>query len=789
MLFSYNLLSQFVDLSNIKPEELIQRLTFSGLEVEESYPSAFASKVVSGHILECVNHPDSDHLHCLKVDLGPKYGVSNIVCGAPNVAKGQNVIVALPGCKLDAINEVIKPGVIRGQESNGMCCSLIELGIDKSVLPESEKEGIHILSDDVKPGDEEILKHIGIEDLVLDISVLPNRPDCLSYFGMAREIAALMKCELKDFGFDDLTKLPERIKAKSETKFCPKFDLLIGDIGDSINLDFADKIKKLLWINKINTVSPLVDFGNFMMLLTGNPFHIYDFDKVQSESFVAKTGIKGKFLALNEKEYDLIEDDIVIADDKDRPLCIAGIMGGDSSKDNEKTRKIAVEAAVFYHSNVRHTSARLGLSSASSILFGKGVNPNVCDDSISSFAFYLKKLYPNTDLTSFSSYEGEYKKPLPFEVSLEKLNHRLGTSYTKENLDEVLKAYNLEKIGNKVISPKYRTDLNEQTDIDEEVFRYFSADYVKPSYNGLPLTSGGYSANQKSVLNIKNFLYGLGLNEILTFTLISEKQAESIKCFSDEKGYKVTNPLTKDHEFVRTDLLPSMIETLQRNISYSYKNLSFFEVSDVDSPKENMSLLSIGLYGMKENQDLYGSREYDYYDLKEISDGILSILGINSSRVKLVRSTNKFFHPGKSADLYIGKDLVATFGQVSPSEFENEYLLAEFNLTLLLNVKTGNTKFTSFNQYPLVRRDLSFDILGDVEFQELVSKARKASTGYLRNVQLFDYYVNPKTGSKSLGISLFIGSNEKTLKEEEISNETSSIVSALVSNFPIVLRK
>lgn len=791
MLFSYNLLNEFVDLKEWPSEKLIQRLTFSGFEVEESHPATQATKVISGFVQECVSHPDSNHLHCLKVDLGPKYGIAKIVCGAPNVRQGEKVIVALPGCKLDAIQEVIKPGVIRGQESNGMCCSLIEVGLDKNVLPEEEKNGITLLPKDFPIGDEEVLDHIGLKDTIIDISVLPNRPDCLCYYGMAREIAALTGAPLKPLGLMKLSNLPDKIKVSSVTADCPKIDLLSASLNpSSMDSAFADKIKKYLWLSGLPSNSPLVDLGNFMMLLTGNPFHIYDADKAHATSLTATSAFEGDFKALDGKTYALKKNDIVIVNQDHTPLALAGILGGEASKDSDSTATILVEAASFHHSTIRHTSARLGVSSSSSILFGKGVNPNLVDFSLQAFAFYLSRLYPQAKLESFSSFTGDVKKPQPFSLSLERLNHRLGTDYSQAELQTVLKAYDIQKVGEgKVIGPLWRTDLNEQADVDEEVFRFYPATRVPLSYSGLPLTCGGLSLIQQAEKNIRELLLGYGLSEILTFTLVNEKQADQVRCFYQGEGYKITNPLTKDHEYVRVDLIPSMIETLDRNNAHSYSDLALFEIGSVDTPKGNIQLLSIGFSGLKEDQELYGAKPYDFYDLKAIADGILSILGIASSRVKLVRSTNPKFHPGKSADLFVGKEKVATFGALHPQYFKEEYLVGEFNLDALLKVRTGNTKFTPFNQYPIVRRDLSFDLLGEVNFADLVAKVKRSSKGLLKDVQLFDHYENPKTNKKSLGIALFIGSDDHTLKEEEINGEMNAITMLLTSSYPLALRK
>lgn len=790
MVFSYRELGEWVDLSGIDPNDVIHRLTFSGFEVEESHPATQASKVVSGHILTCVPHPDSDHLHCLTVDCGGKYGTLGIVCGAPNARAGINVIVALPGCVLPALAETIQKGVIRGQESNGMCCSLVELGLDKGVLPAKETEGITELPADYPAGDEDVLAHLGFADTLIDINVLANRPDCLSYLGMAREIAALMGRPLKAVPQADFATLGSGISLAVKTPACAAFSFVTAELGNAVNAKEAQRIQHVLWLSGLTSVSPLVDLGNYAMLLTGQPFHIYDLDKAQTQALAVADDWEGDFKALDGKTYALKKGDIVVENGAGVPLCLAGILGGEASMDSDATRRIGVEAASFHHAAIRHTCARLGVSSASSQLFGKEVNPRGCEWAQGVFASELKKLYPESRLVSKDALKPGVTENVPFAFSSKALNHRLGTAYTEKEIQAVLDAYGLSQAGEgKLVAPWYRVDLNEQADVDEEVFRFYPADKVPLSYEGLPLTEGGLSETQRLTKAVKEFLLGRGLNEILTFTLIDKAQDKSIRVFYSGEPYVVKNPLTADHEVVRTDLLPSMVETLERNLSRKQDNLAFFEVSHIDTPKGNKDLLSIGFAGEEERQDLFGARPYDFFDLKAVADGILSLLGIANSRTRLARSQNPAFHPGKSADLFLGKTLVGTFGALNPGRFKHELLVGEFDLGALLAVKTGKIKFVPFGQHPTVRRDLSFEIHGEVPYRDVVEKAKKASKGLLKDVVLFDAFENPKTGAKSLGLALYLGAEDRTLTDKDTEGEVLAIAQALTAAFPLTLRK
>lgn len=790
MIFSFNLLKTLVDLEGIEAKDLAERLTFSGFEVEELKPATQASNLVSGHVLTCVPHPDSDHMHCLTVDCGPAEGVRKIVCGAPNVHADQNVIVALPGCELPASKGVIKHSVIRGEESDGMCCSLIELGMDENFLPESETIGIHDLGPDYAPGDKDVLAHIGLADWLLDVNVLPNRPDCLSYLGLAREIAALTGRVFKGAPRASLDNLPQKLTTDIKTDSCFRLAVLGAKLGDRVDQTIASKIALWLELSGHRPISPIVDLGNFVMLLTGQPFHVYDLDKAATSSFTAADDREEDFHALDGKTYRLNKGDVVIDADDGRILGLAGIMGGDASKDEASTRNIAIESASFYHAPVRRASARLGLASASSNLFGKGVNARLCRYALEVFASQLKSLFPDAELTSFCDKENNVKVNQPFEFSVERLNHRLGTDYSNEEVSSVLIALGIERLPDgKLLGPVWRTDVNEQADIDEEVFRFYPADRVPLSYEGLPLTQGGLTPAQRAVEDLRELLRGRGISEIMTFTLVDEKEANEIRVFDDKPCFRVKNPLTRDHEFVRADLLPSMVLALDYNRQRQHSDLAFYEISDVDCSKGRLKMLSIGFSGLCYDQELSGSRPYDFYDLKAVAENLLALLGINASRVRFARSTNPAFHPGKSCDLMMGKTKVATFGELHPGLFKQGYLVGEFNLTELLAIKTGRTKFTPFAVYPSVRRDLSFAITGEVDFSKVVTAAKKASKGLLKECRLFDVYEDRKTGAKSLGLALYFAAADHTLKDSETEAETLSIASELTRQFPLALKK
>lgn len=787
MVFYYEQLKSLVDLEGYDVHDIVDRLTFAGFEVEELRRAGDASRLISGRILTVVDHPDSDHLHVLNVDLGPVEGTRQIVCGAPNVRVGMHVAVALPGCVLPVKGTTIASGTIRGVLSDGMCCSLEELGVPASGLSGSEATGITDLGDDYPVGDTELLQHLGLDSWILDINVLPNRPDCLCYLGIAREIAALTGARF--IGVDEavFARVPVLRKASIKTKACSVLGILSCDLGRRVNNEEYRRIQRVLQLSGHRPISPVVDLGNYVMLLTGQPFHIYDADLSKTNKYVARDDIEGEIAALDGSTYSIQKGDICIADSRGEPLCIAGIIGGASSEDSESTRRIDVEIASFHHASIRHTSARLGVATASSNLFGKEVNPRACYEAAEVFAAEMKKLFPGSSVRSVSWAGRVPSDPPAFSFSTKKLNARLGSSYTQEEVDAVLKAYHIEKVGRgKVRGPAWRTDLLQQADVDEEVFRFYPADRIPLTYDGIPASTGGLTEDQRRVREVRDVLSGLGISEIVSFTLVSREMADSVRVFDDSEPYRVLNPLTKDREMVRIDLVPSMLQILDRNASRKRGDLSLYEISDVDSPKcGRRTLLCIGLLGKRYDQDLLGSREQDYYDLKGAVESVMTALGIAQGRRSIERSRNPWFHPGKSADIRVDKKLVATLGELHPAKFERPYLIAEVDLSALLAVRSSRLKQAPLSTSPSVRRDLSLELDGEVSFSDIERRIRKSSS-LVREVDLFDSY--DRGGERTLGVSLLLQHEGRTLVDSEVEEAVRGIVEDLTRSVPVKLR-
>lgn len=793
MKFSINALKEFVDISSIDVKTLVDRLTFSSFEVEEVTTMAEASNLVIGKIISCENHPKSDHLHLLKVDCGQKYGVRDIVCGAKNAREGIKVIVALPGAKLPRIGVEIKESTILGYPSFGMCCSLVELGVLKEMLTEEEINGIEEVNESIEVGREDVLEALHLDDVIIDVNVLPNRIDCLSYLSFAREIAALFNVSMKPLEKVKLDTIEHSSrKVTSVTDSCKKISLLYIE-GIKTVSKTPDHVKDILKVAGIRCISPIVDLGNYIMLLTGEPINMYDLDKVEGDVKVTSS-YSGNFKAFDEKEYKLIEDDILIEDEK-KPLCLAGIMASDTAMITSSTKSIAIEFASFYHANIRHTAKRLGLSSYSQQLFAKGVNISIIDDIISYSLSLLDEFFVSYEKISIANYQKEKVTPTVITYSLAKTNKRLGSNYTAIELEDILKRYQIEydKKGDGtyyLYPPKYRPDLKEQCDIDEELFRYYSIDRIPLNLDAFPVTKGEMSIEKIEENKIRNLLVSKGLYEIVSYTLIDEKKDNSIRIFSFDENYKVINPMTKDHEIVRADLLPSMLEVIEYNLNHSNKDFSLFEISPMCIKKDesNPTYLSIALVGNKVSRDNFNLRPYDFFDIKGLLIAILNKLGINANRYMLSNSTSACFNPYCSADLYLGNIKAGSLGKIHPSLSDENIFLLEINLSLLTSMKGRDVKYKPLSSSPLIRRDLSFLIDDKVTFSNIKNVIMKQKDQYLKDVLFFDEFTS-NDKKKYLGISLYMSKDDGTLSDAEINNTFNKAIDAVIKSLGLSLRK
>ena len=639
MLLPISWLKDFVDVSKISLEELERQLFSIGFEVEEvKYLGQEIKNCVVGEITDIKKHPDSDHLQICKLNCSEKFGTDiQIVTGAQNVFVGAKVPVALNGSTL-AGGIKIKSGKLRGEVSDGMLCSGAELGITGDFYPKAEVDGILILPENVMIGTD-IKDVVGINDYVFDISVTPNRPDCQSIFGMAREIAVILNQKVKPVQTSYITNstnsYPLNLSVENNA-VCP---LYLGHIVDDVKLEQSP-----VWLRQrlikcgINPINNVVDITNYVLLELGQPMHAFDYNKIKGGKIVVRNAKSGEsILTLDEKEHNLTEKNLVIADGE-TPMAVAGIMGGEKSGINSTTNKIVLESAVFKRESIRKTSRALGLASDSSRRFEKGVDSFTTKFAMQR-ALHLVSVLGIGNITDVSV--GFDLDPHPvnqiIDTNFSKINSILGIQVPRTEITRILTALEFNVIPTKlqdelkVEVPLFRTDLEGANDIAEEVIRIYG-------YHNIPaklladtfITKGGKTQEQKDRDRVKNILVNQGFNEIITYSFYGEKDLERLKVSKDSVEYnfiKIKNPLSEDYGIMRTMLLPSMLSIINKNIKKGIDCGRLFEIANVYIPREvplthlpiERQMLSLGMFG----------EDVDYFKARGVIEAIGESLNIN----------------------------------------------------------------------------------------------------------------------------------------------------------------
>ncbi len=776
MLVSLKEINKYVSLEGLDAKMIADGLTFSGTEVEEITTLASGTNLIIGHIVNCIDHPDSDHLHVLKVDLGPKYGTKQIVCGAPNARVGLKVIVAMVGAKLPGGE--IKPSVIRGVESNGMCCSLLELGVDAKYLNEYQTKGIEELPNDAPVGEENVLGYLGLDDTILNLKVLANRPDLLSLYQVAKEIGAVFSRKVSIPTYEKEETFTTSLKVGSETKRCTQF---AGKEIKGIKIKPSPKwMSSFLMAMGTRSINNIVDIGNYVMLLTGQPLHMYDADKLPKDELIARDDFKGEVVALDEKTYKVKEGDIVITSNK-VPMCLGGVMGALKCAVDENTTHIYIEAASFDGASIRHTSNRLGLASESSSRFVKGTNHFQAEKVINFASFLIKELCEAKEFSNIVNYQEDTYEQKVIKTSVYRINNRLGTSFSSKDIKEALTRLHFEVKGEEELEvkvPQERLDVTCDADLSEEVIRLLGYKYVKATLPTLPTSLGSLDEAQLRLKTIRDLLLDLGLDECLTYSLVSKKEAEQFNLLNKDNKYQILNPLTDEHEIFRTHILSSLLKVASYNINHQNKNLALFETSNMVSKENRNEHLAIVLVGNELNQNLMNQVPYNFFHMKGIVENIFTVLGIEKSRYKFERckEKGKELHPGKSADIIFQGQVIGKLGEVYPSIYK-EYSLGkttavvlEMNLDSLLTAKVSLIKNENYSKFPTVTRDLALVISKDIDSSELIRTIKMVGKGIVKEAEVFDVYVGDLslTKKKSLAISITFSSKDHTLQDKEV---------------------
>ena len=579
MLVSVNWLKELLKLDEIDTKELANKMSSAGLEVEDIKKLAYGDHLVIGQIKTCEEHPDSDHLHVLNVDVGNE--VLQIVCGAPNVRVGLKVIVALPGANLTAIDVVIKKGTIRGVESNGMCCSLSELGVDKSSLTEKQLAGIEELGNDAPVGGDP-LKYLGLDDIIFDVNITPNRGDAMSYIGVASDVAAILNKKM-EFSYPKMSETnPTKLTVSIDTDKCNVFS--VCKVNNITIKESPAWLKQKLIASGIRSINNIVDLGNYIMLLTGQPLHMYDYDKLTSDHYSIRSDYNGTVKMLDETDYNIEENDIVITNDN-KVECLGGVMGSYSSMIDDNTRNIVIEAASFDGVSIRKTSRRLNLISDSSNRFVKETDKYNTKEVLALTIQVLKEIsgYDSVeDIVSVSKLE-EFNKKI--ELNINDVQRKLGISIEKETIDNIFTnlgfTYTYSNNVYTVTPPTRRNDITIKEDLIEEIIRIYGFDTFTTTMPVTDDVKGSLTPYQTRRKALREYLIDLGINDVINYSLTSQKRASEFNYLVKDEVISILNPITEDHQYLRRSLVPTLLETINYNQSRNLKNMAIFEIAKV----------------------------------------------------------------------------------------------------------------------------------------------------------------------------------------------------------------
>lgn len=799
MLISLNWLKQYIDLDGIEINEMENSLTMIGQEVEKiEIAGSNLENVVTAKIIEKEMHPDSDHLTVCKVDNGKE--ILQIVCGASNHKAGDKVVLAQIGARLSE-DFVIKKGKIRGKESCGMLCSEVELGIG------SDKDGIIILPEDAPIG-VPFKDYLGINDTVFELEITPNRPDCLSHIGIARELSAYYGKELK---------YPEtEIKSEISEKTSDNVKVSIED--SNLSRRYVTRILKNVtvkespkWLKErieavgLRSINNIVDVSNFILMEMNHPNHVFDLDKIEGNEIKVKSAVKGdKLVTLDEQERELEDGDIVICDSK-KILALGGVMGGLDSEVTDNTKNILLEVAQFNPQNVRKTSRRLTLSSDSSYRFERGIDVEDSIKVINRLANLIQEVAGGEILNGYVDVYPVPHENKVAELNFERLNRFVGKVIPREKVIEILRNLEIDVKDNgdtlTLTAPSYRDDLELEQDYFEEVIRMYGFDNIENILPRVDINKNSTLDTTKLTDKVKTICASVGLKEVINYSFIPKDALQKLKFtgVSEDKLIDISNPITEDFVTMRPTLLYSLIKNAKDNMNRNVSNIRFFEVSRTFEKAEELAKedIKVGIILAGENdKTLWNPKpvHYDFYDLKGIVEEVFSKLKFQSFSIK--RSVQTEFHPGRSADVFVGKEYIGSFGEIHPDVLENfglnkkTVLVAEFNIELIKKYINKPFVYQGIVKYPAVPRDLALVMNENILVGDVLKTIEKIDKK-VEKVELFDIYqgIGVEPGKKSVAISILLRDDSKTLEEKEINDIIDKILAKMKKDYMAELRQ
>ncbi|QTN00022.1 phenylalanine--tRNA ligase subunit beta [Sediminibacillus dalangtanensis] len=808
MFVSLNWLKNYVDIDNISPEQLAEKITKSGIEVEGiEYVAETSSNVVVGYVQSCEKHPNADKLNLCQVDTGEEE--LQIICGAPNIAQGQKVAVAKPGAVLPG-NVKIKKAKLRGVESQGMICSLQELGIEEKFVPKEFAEGIFVFPEDAEVGSD-ALELLNLDDAILELGLTPNRADAMSMLGVAYETSAILDTpiNLPDVSINTSSdKAADYVSVKVE-------DAELNPYYGAFVIENVEVKNSPLWMRNyliaagIRPINNVVDITNYVLLEYGQPLHAFDYDRFGSKEIVVRRARdKETITTLDDQERELSSNHLVITNGQE-PTAIAGVMGGADSEVSDQTQTVLLEAAYFSPAAVRQSSKDHGLRSESSARFEKGVDPDRIKRAGLRACQLLSEYAEGTVLQGTVEFDELDRSEATVEVSTEKVNERLGTEITTEEISDILRKLHFDFKANDgifiVSVPSRRGDITIFEDMVEEIARIYGYDnlpYTLPAGAG---QAGGLTSRQSLKREIKHYMEGAGLMEAITYSLTSKERAETL--VSPEvrehatESIRLSMPMSEEHSNLRLSILPELLASFSYNTARKQANLAYYEVGTVfvspttekltEQPRELLRVSGAVtgdwlLHPMQQEK-----KQADFFLVKGIVEGLLDKLGIV---VTFKQAKLEGMHPGRTAQVYLGAQSIGFLGQLHPTlqqsyDLKDTYVF-DLDMETLLDQINNEPDFSKIPRYPSVSRDIALVVDQEIPAGDIKATIVEKGGTLLKDVQVFDVYQGEhlQAGKKSIAFSLFYQDPERTLKDDEVEASYQAILSAVEEKHQAELR-
>ena len=783
---------EFVDLSHVSDREYVEKLTVFGQKVETwERMDAEIKNVVVGKVLDIVRHENSDHMWVCQIDVGEEESVQ-IVTGAQNVKVGDMVPVAKHNSWLPGGVHITK-GKLRGVKSNGMLCGLEELGLTQGDFPYAITDGIFIIEEPCEIG-QDINTVIGNDDTIVDFEITNNRPDCYSIIGLARESAAAFGLPMRHHEpavkGSDAGSIFEHLDVEvPATELCNRYS---SRMVANVKIGPSPKwLRQRLRANGVRPINNIVDITNYVMLEYGQPMHAFDYRYVGSGKIVVREAEEGETLTTLDGNVRNLKPGMLVIADENKPIGLAGIMGGENSEILPDTTTVVFESANFNGTSIRQTALALGMRTESSGKFEKNLDPMMTVPAVQRACELVELLQCGDVLDGIIDIINYVPQPKQLPLEPEKINHLLGTQISKEDMVKYLQLLELEVEGDTIHVPSFRPDLNLMADIAEEVGRSYG-------YNEIPTTAfrtstqGGYAPEMKVEAKAGQLCRGLGYSEIITYSFVSPTIFDQIRLSPDSvlrNAMRIQNPLGEDTSIMRTIALPSMLEILGRNYSYHNKNAKLYELAKIYLPRQNdlpeePKMLVLGAYG----------EGMDFFTMKGELEAVFAGLRVQKATYTAVND-NPSYHPGRCAAVSVGGVHLGYLGQVHPTVAKNygieaEVYCCELSFTKLLDALLPDATYAPLPKYPGVSRDISVVCDEALTVGEAESVITASAGKLLRGVKLFDVYrgTGVPEGKKSLAFSLELRADDRTLTDADSEAVMSKVLSALEAQCGATLR-